>query len=612
MKNIKRLIAVLEQWKWQYFAASILIIISVIFRMLEPKILQVAIDGVVVYFINDGKSVIENPDVVVSLFYNWLPEIQLNNLTTIILYICLMLIVVSIIRVTTQFWSGVITAAATENAIQNLRNTLFSHIQRLPISWINHKSTGELIQRSTGDIDTVKTFIGKQTVELVLFSAVFIGAFSMMVSIHWQYALISVCFGPINMIMAIYFFKKEGKIWEEHEKEQDELTRIAQENLSGIRVVQAFAREQFETNKFKKQNQKKLKVALKHVDLHKVYWTISDFLINSQIAISVFAGGYFLLNGQITLGEFASFFSYTILVAWPMRQVGQTVSQMGMATIAMERIAEILDTKEEIYNGDIPQQQQLQGKIEFKNVYFKYKETDKKWALEDISFSIDAGENIALMGKTGAGKSTIIALLTRLYEPNAGEIYLDGKLLSSYEKTFLRAQIGVVHQQPFLFSTTIKENMLFANTYNPETSKIEYQKAAEAAQVEVFINKMEKGYDTMVGEKGVTLSGGQKQRVALARTLLSKPDILILDDATSAVDTETEFEIQQAIKPYSTDKTTIFIAHRLTSLQNAHRIIVLENGKIIEQGTHEALLKNKGFYKEVYDIQVAIETEILE
>lgn len=611
MKHIKRLIAVLEQWKWQYFAAGILIIISVAFRMLEPKILQVAIDGVVVYFINDGKTVIENPDFIAAIFYKWLPPIQMNNLQTIILYICLIFIVVSIIRVTTQFFSGIISASATENAIQALRNKLFLHIQRLPIWWINQKSTGELIQRSTGDIDTVKTFLGKQTVELILFSAVFIGAFSMMFSIHWQYALISVCLGPINMIMAVYFFKKEGKVWEEHEAEQDELTRIAQENLSGIRVVQAFAREKFETQKFTKQNQKKLKVALKHVELHKTYWTIADFLINFQIALSVLAGGYFILNGQITLGEFASFFSYTLLVAWPMRQVGQTVSQMGMATIAMERIAEILDAKEEDYTGKIPQQQRLQGDIEFKNVSFKYKDTDENWALEKVSFKIKAGENIALMGKTGAGKSTIITLLTRLYEPTNGEIYLDGKPLSTYDKTFLRHKIGVVHQQPFLFSTTIKENIVFSNTHHAKSNETEYQQAVEAAQVEAFITKMENGYQTMVGEKGVTLSGGQKQRVALARTLLSKPDILILDDATSAVDTETEFKIQEALKPYAKNKTTVFIAHRLTSIQEAHRIIVLENGKIIEQGTHDSLLENNGFYKKIYDIQVAIETEIL-
>ena len=607
MKNVKRLLAVLGDWKWQYFAAGILIICSTIFRMLEPKILQITIDGVVLFFISDGQATIENPDVIAALLYDLLPAIQMDNLMTIVFYICMILVVVSVMRVATQFISGVITAKATENAIQKLRNTLFLHIQRLPLPYIQQKSTGELIQRSTGDIDTVKTFIGKQTVELVLFSAVFIGALSMMLSIHWQYALIAVCFGPINFILAIYFFKKEGKVWEEHEAEQDELTKIAQENLSGIRVVKAYAREDFEIDKFKKQNQKKLKVALKHVDLHKVYWTTADFLINFQIAIAVFAGGYFILNGEITLGEFASFFSYTLLVAWPMRQVGQTVSQMGMATVAMERIAEILDAEEEDYSGQKPNQY-LQGEIEFQNVYFKYKETDKNWALENVSFKIKVGEKIALMGQTGAGKSTIIALLTRLYEPTSGTILLDNQPLECYEKSFLRHRIGVVQQQPFLFSTTIKENMLFANKFATDEA---FQQAAETAQVGAFIQKMANEYETMVGEKGVTLSGGQKQRVALARTLLSNPDILVLDDATSAVDTETEYEIQQGLTPYIQNRTTFFIAHRLTSLQHADRIIVLENGRIIEQGTHDNLLNNHSFYREVYDIQVAIEEDIL-
>jgi ABC-type multidrug transport system fused ATPase/permease subunit len=267
----------------------------------------------------------------------------------------------------------------------------------------------------------------------------------------------------------------------------------------------------------------------------------------------------------------------------------------------MERIAEILDAKEEDYTGEIPKEQHLIGAIEFRNVSFKYHETDKSWALENVSFKIEKGEKIALMGKTGAGKSTIIALLTRIYEPTSGEIVLDGKPISDYEKSFLRSQIGVVHQQPFLFSTTIQNNMVFANKNADET---EFAKAAEAAQVEDFIHKMQDGYETMVGEKGVTLSGGQKQRVALARTLLSNPDIFVLDDATSAVDTETEFQIQQALNDYITDKTTIFIAHRLTSIQHANRVIVFENGKIIEQGTHSELLKKNSFYRQVYDIQL--------
>ena len=342
---------------------------------------------------------------------------------------------------------------------------------------------------------------------------------------------------------------------------------------------------------------------MKHVDLHKNYWTIADSLINTQIVISVFVGGFYVLNQVITIGEFASFFSYTLLVAWPMRQVGQIVSQMGMATVAMERIAEILDAKTEDYSGEIPEQQKLQGKIEFKNVSFKYHKNDKKWALQNINFSIEAGENIALMGKTGAGKSTIIALLSRLYEPTLGEIFLDDKPLSVYDKTFLRNQIGVVHQQPFLFSTTIHGNMIFANK---DTTELEQKEAVKSAQIDTFIHKMTNGYETLVGEKGVTLSGGQKQRIALARTLLSKPDILVLDDSTSAVDTETEAKIQQALKQHAANKTTIFIAHRLSSVQHATKIIVLDDGEIVQIGTAKSLLLEKGYYRQVFDIQQVV------
>jgi ATP-binding cassette subfamily B protein len=603
MKNIKRLINVLEQWKWQYLIAGILITISSIFRMLSPKILQITIDGVVIFFLNNGKAALHESDIVAAFFYNLLPTITTKNLVTVLLYISIMLLIISVFRVATQFVSGIIAAAATEKSIRNLRNRLFLHIQKLPISWVNQKSTGALIQRSTGDVETVKTFLSKQTIELVMFSAVFLGALTMMLAIHWQYALWSVFLGPVNLFLAVYFFKKEGKIWQEHEAEQDKLTKIAQENLSGIRVVQAFARENFEIEKFKTQNQTKLKVALKHVDLHKNYWTIADSLINTQIVISVFVGGFYVLNQVITIGEFASFFSYTLLVAWPMRQVGQIVSQMGMATVAMERIAEILDAKTEDYSGEIPEQQKLQGKIEFKNVSFKYHKNDKKWALQNINFSIEAGENIALMGKTGAGKSTIIALLSRLYEPTLGEIFLDDKPLSVYDKTFLRNQIGVVHQQPFLFSTTIHGNMIFANK---DTTELEQKEAVKSAQIDTFIHKMTNGYETLVGEKGVTLSGGQKQRIALARTLLSKPDILVLDDSTSAVDTETEAKIQQALKQHAANKTTIFIAHRLSSVQHATKIIVLDDGEIVQIGTAKSLLLEKGYYRQVFDIQQVV------
>ncbi|MEM6724257.1 MAG: ABC transporter ATP-binding protein, partial [Bacteroidota bacterium] len=410
---------------------------------------------------------------------------------------------------------------------------------------------------------------------------------------------------PFIGITSAYFFKRESKVWETHEEEQDKLTAIIQENLSGIRVVQAFAREEHEVQKFNKQNQRKLEIGIEHVDLHMKFWPFSDTLVNFQIALSLLAGAYFTLHQQITVGEFASFFTYSIMVTWPMRGVGRIVSQLGMTTVAMERISQILNAEEEDYDGEY-QDLPIQGDIEFRNVYFRYKPEDK-WVLEDVSFHIKAGEKVALMGQTGSGKSSIIALLCRFYEPEKGQILMDGKPLDQYARRALRQRIGLVHQKAFLFSTTIKENIAFTNTESQESLILA---AAKDASVESFIHKMPKGYDTLVGEKGVTLSGGQKQRVSLARTLLSNPDILVLDDATSAVDTETEFEIQEALKQRMDGKTTILIAHRLTSVQQADWVLVLEKGKVIQMGNHQELLQEDGFYRKVYQIQVALEKDI--
>ncbi len=595
----------MDRWKYHYIFASFLLIVSSFVRMLEPKILQIAIDGVVVFFNSNGQKVVENPDVIAQFFYDILPTIRMDNIPYILLCIGGVLVAVSIIRVGTQFWASIITASVTERAIKNLRDYLFRHIQLLPLNHLNKTPTADLIQRCTGDVDTVRNFISTQIIEVVRLTALFIGAMVMMLSVHVTYALISVMLVPFVTILAVFFFKREGKVWEQHEKEQDKLTNIIQENLSGIRVVQAFAKEEYEMERFHKQNIEKRKIGLKHVDLHKNYWTFSDLLVNAQIVISLLAGGYYVLNGAVTIGEFISFFSYSLVVTWPMRQVGRIVSQMGMATVAMERMGQIIDAQEEDYEGE--ELEALNGEIEFKNVVFKYAETDESNALNGISFKVNAGEKIALLGATGSGKSTIITLLSRLYEPTEGEILIDGQPLANLNKTFIRSQIGVVHQKPFLFSSTIKENIAFTK---PDASMEEIEAMAEAAQVASFIPKMRDSYDTVVGEKGVTLSGGQKQRVALARTLLSNPSILVLDDATSAVDTETEFDIQAALTEHAKGKTTFMIAHRLTSIQQADRIMVLDKGEIVEIGTHEELLAQNGFYKKVYDIQIAIEEDI--
>ncbi|MBK7446292.1 MAG: ABC transporter ATP-binding protein [Ignavibacteria bacterium] len=608
MRYLKKLLQILGKWKSYYILSAVLLIISIFIRMLQPKILQITVDKVIVYFQSGGKINIIPEDSITKFLYSILPELKMDNLSIILISLSGIFIVISLLRGLFAFSSTAITASSTEKAIKELRDRLFSHIQALPIAYHSKTPTGELIQRCTGDVETLRKFAATQVVEVVRMSALFLGAFIMMASINLTYSLIAITFIPVIAIGSLLFFKKERIIWAEHEKKQDQLSITVQENLSGIRVVKAFAKENFEIDKFTKQNEEKRVWGLKLLKLHRIFYPSSDFLIHFQIAVSVFAGGYFVLHNQLSVGEYTAFYSYSMLVAWPMRRLGQLVSELGMTTIAIDRLFSILDSEQEDYKGEDLKDKKLKGEIEFKDVTFNYDENEKHRVLNGISFKIRAGEKIALLGPTGAGKTTIISLLMRFFDPDSGKILIDGKDIKSYSKEYLRSRFGVVLQKPFLFSTTIKNNIAYAN---PDSHLDEIIEAARAANIHDIITEVfPDSYETIVGEKGVTLSGGQKQRVTIARTLMKDPDILIFDDSTSSVDSETEFEIQKAMRNLMQGKTAFIIAHRITSIQDCDRIIVLDKGNIIEEGTHEELIGHEGFYKKIYDIQISIEEEI--
>ena len=608
MRYLKKLLQILGKWKSYYILSAVLLIISIFIRMLQPKILQITVDKVIVYFQSGGKINIIPEDSITKFLYSILPELKMDNLSIILISLSGIFIVISLLRGLFAFSSTAITASSTEKAIKELRDRLFSHIQALPIAYHSKTPTGELIQRCTGDVETLRKFAATQVVEVVRMSALFLGAFIMMASINLTYSLIAITFIPVIAIGSLLFFKKERIIWAEHEKKQDQLSITVQENLSGIRVVKAFAKENFEIDKFTKQNEEKRVWGLKLLKLHRIFYPSSDFLIHFQIAVSVFAGGYFVLHNQLSVGEYTAFYSYSMLVAWPMRRLGQLVSELGMTTIAIDRLFSILDSEQEDYKGEDLKDKKLKGEIEFKDVTFNYDQNEKHRVLNGISFKIKAGEKIALLGPTGAGKTTIISLLMRFFDPDSGKILIDGKDIKSYSKEYLRSRFGVVLQKPFLFSTTIKNNIAYAN---PDSHLDEIIEAARAANIHDIITEVfPDSYETIVGEKGVTLSGGQKQRVTIARTLMKDPDILIFDDSTSSVDSETEFEIQKSMRNLMHGKTAFIIAHRITSIQDCDRIIVLDKGNIIEEGTHEELIGHEGFYKKIYDIQISIEEEI--
>lgn len=604
MKNLKDIFQLIKPWIWSFAISSLLLIVGIFFRMLEPKIFQVAIDYVAPMFTTIDLKV-GKTDVVIEAIVSYLDRTSSGTFFSMLLLLAALYLIISTIRASFVFSAKAINAKATEHATERLRNDLFGHIQRLPMNYFSGISTGELIQRSTGDIETIRRFIGNQLVEVLRLTAIFGFSSYWLFKGNVIFGFISICATPFIAISAVLFFKREQKVWQEHEDEADKLNAITQENIAGIRVVKAFAQEEEEKKKFGKQNERKLKVALNHARLHTIFWPLSDFLVHSQIILSVLVGGYMVLMQTISLGELVSFYTYIVMVAWPMRQVGRTLSEMGMALVAMDRIKHIIDAKEEINEYEEFKFDQLET-IEFKDVWFKYPK-EEQYALQGLNLKIEEGQTIVLLGPTGSGKSTLVKLLLRFYDLEKGSISVNGIDVVNIDKSFLRRKIGLVLQDAFLFTETLGGNISYAEKGAEQHNVLQAAAWSSLLEVETIFSE---GYRTMVGEKGVTLSGGQKQRVSLARTLLQSPDILILDDVTSAVDTGTESEILQNIEAQWEAKTTLIISHRLTVVPFADKIVVMEQGKVSAYGSHQEVLNSSSFYKQIHNIQNILEREI--
>lgn len=597
MKNLKILYKLLIQWKWKFFASSLLLVVGMFFRSLEPLVIQVFVDSIIPSLKKAEVINLKKSNLITDTFIKILPDLASEHpfwfylLMSGVLYFG-----ISFLKGSVMFVAKSLNAFATEQAMKNLRDTIFRHIQKLPMSYFGESKIGDLTQRATGDIDTIRNFVATQIVDIIRLLSVFTFAFIMIYMQHKMFALISICLVPITAFASYYFFNKEQKIWLEHEEQSDKLNNATQENLSGIRVVKAFANEAFEIKKFEQRNQAKLKIALRHAKLHTIYWPLSDLIVNSQIFLSVLVGAWLTANGSLTIGQLIAFNTLVAMVAFPMRQVSRLLSQMGMALVAVGRIEEVLEAPEEDLSG-AKIEKALKGIIEFRNVSFKYKDAED-YVLKNINFKINAGENIALIGPTGSGKSTLMKLLLRFYEPTVGEIFVDGIPLNTLSKESVRERIGIVLQKAFLFSDTIGNNISYTNS-----NKVNILETANISGLSNVANSFVNGFDTMVGEKGVSLSGGQKQRITLARTLLTEPDVLILDDVTSAVDTITEKEILNNLKTVKANRTTINITHRMSSLPFAHKIMIMEDGEITGFGTEQELEKTNKYFEDVLRIQ---------
>lgn len=508
-----------------------------------------------------------------------------------------------------SFMSSWMANFTAENTTRRLRDYLFDHIQRLSYSYHSESKTGDLLERATSDVDTLRRFFAEQAISVGRIVMIFIISFVAIARINLQLALVSIIIIPIVLVISIIFFKRLSKAYEAYQEQGAILTTDLQENLSGVRVVKAFARQNYEIEKFDKENAEKFRLGRKFNWMHALFWPLSDIICSAQNIGSSFYGATMVLNGVMTLGQYLSFIGLLGWLIWPIRNLGRLIIDTSRALVSFGRISVVMEAPEEdMKNATYQPKDGIKGQITFEHVSFAYEKDFL--VLDDVSFSCDAGQVVALLGSTGSGKTSLVNLLPRFYDVTSGQILLDGVNLNEYSREFLRSQIGIVEQEPFLFSCSIRDNITYG--VHREVSQEEIEEAAREAAIHDVILGFRHGYDTLVGERGVTLSGGQKQRIAIARTLLLNPRILILDDSTSSVDMETEVEIRAALDRLMTNRTTFIIAHRIQSIMNADLILVFDKGKIIQMGEHEVLLNQAGIYKDIYDIQARIDSALQE
>jgi len=506
------------------------------------------------------------------------------------------------------YFSGRLAAKTSEGITRRLRNFLFDHIQRLSFSYHDKTKTGELIQRTTSDVDAVRLFFADRAIGLGRILLLLIVNLLVLLTLNVRLALLSIIVVPLTIILSLFFFRKVSAAYEEYQDQEAVLSNTLQENLSGVRVVKAFARQEFEKKKFDKENNEKFYKGKKFFTMHALFWPFSDILTGAQMLFGYYLGATMVINGEISIGTYLAYAGMIVWIIFPIRNLGRLIVQMSSGLVSYGRIIEVIkEQREPLSLGDHnPPSETISGAFTFDQVSFAYE--NHPIVLKDISFACGPGQMIALLGGPGSGKSTLINLLPRFYDYTEGLLTLDDINLKSYPRNFLRKHIGMVEQEPFLFSRSIKENITYG--VDREVNDDELFEASKAAAIHEVILGFSQGYDTLVGEKGVTLSGGQKQRIAIARTLLKNPRILILDDATSSVDVETEAQIHKALDHLMQGRTTFIIAHRIRSLMQADLILVLDDGKIIQQGIHKDLIHEHGKYKEIFDIQTKIDSAL--
>ena len=512
----------------------------------------------------------------------------------------IVLVLVNVVVGLCIFFRGKLNSEISQQMSQDIRNDLYNNIQLWPYSTLSRSKAGDLIQRCTSDVEVVRQFFSGQLAEVVYAVSITVFANVVLFSINGSLAIYSLVTLPVLFIVSLLFFKSIQKFFTRFDETEAELTTVMQENLSNLRVVRAFNREKYEMDKFSIKNKELSKIDFELINHLGFQWGVGGSLSMAQVLLTTLIGIFFVINNQITIGQFSVFISYQSMIVYPVRSLARLLSNMGKMKVSIERLLEILNEKtEDIESGKVLD---IKGDIKFSHVGFQYDDGTFP-VLKDISFSVKPNETLAILGPTGSGKSTLVHLLTGLLDYTEGSITIDSVELKEIQKKCLRKNVGIVLQEPFLFSKTIYDNIKISRK---DADKSKVYAAAKIASVHDVISEFSGGYDTLVGEKGVTLSGGQKQRIAIARTIINDCPILIFDDSLSAVDTQTDKEIRKAIKSLRKKCTTIIIAHRISSAQDADHIIVLENGRITQNGNHQQLVNQPGLYKRIYEIQTAM------
>ena len=587
----KLVVRYLRPVAWLFALGLLMSLFSQVFNALIPQIVRVTVDSVL------GT---EKPQLPAALAGALPIEALRADPAMALVWAAGAVVLFAVLRGFAIFGQRLFLARGSEGFVKGIRDELFSHIQRLPFAWHTAHQTGEMIQRCTSDVEVVRTFVCTQLVEVIR-TVILVGVYLYaMFSMNVKLSLVSLAFIPVVALSSGLFYGRIAARFKVADEAEGELTTMVQENLTGVRVVRAFGRESFELGKFNEKNDRFSELWIKLGRVLAVYWASGTLLTCLQVMVILILGVVEAVRGELTLGGFLAFVSYNSTLAWPVRSLGRVLADMSKAGVSMDRVAYILRAEEE---RELPgaAEAPMDGDIVFSHVSFGYEGQE---VLRDVSFTVPAGSTFAILGGTGSGKSTLVHLLDRLYDlgEGQGEITIGGRDIRLIERGYLRRNIGLVLQEPFLFSRTIRENIAAPR---PGAAEAEIRRAAAIACVDEAVSEFPDGYDTLVGERGVTLSGGQKQRVAIARMLISGAPVMVFDDSLSAVDSETDAKIRAALRESLGRATVILISHRITTLMQAERILVLENGQVSDIGTHEELISRPGIYREIYDIQMS-------